>query len=158
MRIRLFPPSATYTFPFKSTATPCGLLKIAAVPNPFAYPKVPLPARVDTLIAVVFSAVTATFSADVTLLAVALQTALMDQLLPEPVHVSPPVQYAVHELLPTHCAVIRSMPFVQPALAGQTAEDAQRKHADVIDEIVLPGSHDEKYVSPYDDPGTAHIE
>ena len=100
----------------------------------------------------------ATFSADVTLLAVALQTAVMVHPLPEPVHGSPPVQYAVHELLPTQCVVIRSMPFVQFALSGQTAEDAQMKHADVIDKIVLPGSHDEKYVSPYDDPGTAQIE
>ena len=61
-----------------------------------------LVAKVDTLSSVVLSAVMVRFSADVTLLAVALQTAVMTQPLSEPTHVSPPVQYAVHELLPTH--------------------------------------------------------
>src|SRR3569623_616942 len=46
LRIRLFPKSATYTFPAPSAANPLGPLKLAPVPVPFVFPAVPLPANV----------------------------------------------------------------------------------------------------------------
>jgi hypothetical protein len=41
--------SATYTIPETSTATPLGILKVAAAPWPLAKDALPLPARVVTL-------------------------------------------------------------------------------------------------------------
>ena len=47
-RMRWFCMSATYTLPFKSTATPRGSLNCAAAPRPSASPATPLPASVLT--------------------------------------------------------------------------------------------------------------
>ena len=52
-RIRWFSPSATYTLPSESTATPDGDLNRAAVPVPSADPVVPLPASVETTAVIV---------------------------------------------------------------------------------------------------------
>jgi len=46
--IKLLLESATYTFPFASTAIPLGYEKLAAVPVPFEDPTEPLPATVVT--------------------------------------------------------------------------------------------------------------
>jgi hypothetical protein len=70
------------------------------------------------------SVATAAACANVTLPPVALHVALIVQPFPEPKHVSPPAQYAVHEVFPTHRGVSKLTPLVQPALAGQALLDA----------------------------------
>ena len=49
LRILWLPISATYTLPKASTASPLGLLKLAATPVPFVEPLTPLPAKVVTI-------------------------------------------------------------------------------------------------------------
>jgi hypothetical protein len=49
LRIKLLYKSATYTFPTASLATPIGVLKEAAVPEPLVVPAAPLPANVVTV-------------------------------------------------------------------------------------------------------------
>ena len=68
---------------------------------------------------------TVSASNDTVLPSVALHVASTIHPFPDPTHVSPPFQYAVHELFPTHADVSRLTPFVHDPDTGHVVEDAQ---------------------------------